>query len=124
MGTTLIWKHFHAKGVLLFPNEFKAIFKFHSSYIPSPETSVDGILFSGKNFSLKVLLHQISVPTQGQNYNTCNCIQRYRGRIKTEHLKALFRFLFLVQRGVLLVGNISRVPVTGFRIIHNHSLTL
>ena len=72
LGKTLFWKHFHAVGVLLFPNEFKATLKLHSSYIHSLETSVDGIFFSGKNFSLKVLLHKISVPTQGPNYNTHN----------------------------------------------------
>ena len=124
LGKTLFWKHFHAVGVLLFPNEFKAIFKLHSSYIHSLETSVDGIFFSGKNFSLKVLLHKISVPTQGPNYNTHNWYSTLQRPHRDWTLKTLFPFLFLVQRGVLLVGNISRVPVTGFRIIHNHSLTL
>ena len=85
LGKTLFWKHFHAVEVLLFPNEFKAIFKLHSSYIHSLKTSVDGILFTGKNFSLKVLLHKISVPTQRPNYNTIIDIQRYRDRIETEH---------------------------------------
>lgn len=53
LGKTLFWKHFHAVGVLLFPNEFKAIFKLHSSYIHSLETSVDGILFFRQEFLIE-----------------------------------------------------------------------